>query len=80
MTKRKFHVYYFLKIYIRVIFVVVTKTGTGGAASRDRIAVEAREALLRRASQGTLNFHTTKQVNRAVTETVPKEVVLGLYV
>ncbi|KAH0894966.1 LOW QUALITY PROTEIN: hypothetical protein HID58_057395, partial [Brassica napus] len=35
--------------------------GTGGAASRDRIAVEAREALLRRASQGTLNFHTTKQ-------------------
>ncbi|CAN6827394.1 unnamed protein product [Brassica oleracea] len=74
MTKRKFHVYYFLKIYIRT-------AGTGGAASRDRIAVEAREALLRRASQGTLNFHTTKQVWRSwMVETVPKGVVLGLYV
>ena len=71
------------------------------------IAVEAREALLRRASQGTLNFHTTKQVCPSfsfffnsfssllclpyfcsivcswrswMVETVPKEVVLALYV
>ncbi|RID56894.1 hypothetical protein BRARA_F00310 [Brassica rapa] len=42
------------------------------------IAVEAREALLRRASQGTFNFILNKPP--WMVETVPKEVILGIYV
>ncbi|XP_024006164.1 uncharacterized protein LOC18011049 isoform X2 [Eutrema salsugineum] len=42
------------------------------------IAVEAREALLSRASQGTFNFILNKPP--WMVETVPKEVILGIYV
>ncbi|KAJ0229893.1 Sacchrp_dh_NADP domain-containing protein [Hirschfeldia incana] len=42
------------------------------------IAVEAREALLKRASQGTFNFILNKPP--WMVETVPKEVILGIYV
>ena len=107
-NERNMEFWFCLSFIDREVLWIQT-AGTGGAASRDRIALaaEAREALLRRASQGTLNFHTTKQVCPSfsfffnsfssllclpyfcsivcswrswMVETVPKEVVLALYV
>uniref|UniRef100_A0A161ZKT9 Saccharopine dehydrogenase NADP binding domain-containing protein n=1 Tax=Daucus carota subsp. sativus TaxID=79200 RepID=A0A161ZKT9_DAUCS len=55
-----------------------TQPGVWFPEEPEGIAVEAREVLLQRASQGTINF----VMNKApwMVETDPKEVILGIYV
>lgn len=55
-----------------------TQPGVWFPEEPDGIDIEAREVLLKRASQGTINFI----MNKApwMVETDPKEVILGIYV